>query len=196
MLPPGNVTSQNLIDGIYTADAHAIGAPDAIETVIVVQHATAFEVVGLAFDDVSQQLDTRPFILSIAQELDAEKAGLQTLLDHNGFPAEPVNTIAKIEHIQEKMADLVRDTPELVAQQPDGIGWTSPDTFVFSATLAKDGVTNSHHDIHFDSGIFASVVADVAAHAPEVGHDVVISHDATHTVAVHLNHLTAHDFIV
>jgi hypothetical protein len=152
ILSPGDVTSQSLIDGIYTADADAVGAADAIETVIVAEHATAFEVVGLAFNDVNQQLVTEPFILSIAQELGAEKAGLQTLLDYGAFPAKPVNnlindiskeqnalnftpqsvgyadpkTIAKIELIQQKMADLVHDTPALVAQQPDGIGWTSP----------------------------------------------------------------------
>jgi hypothetical protein len=35
-------------------------------------------------------------------------------------------TIGKIEQIQQKMADLVHSTPALVAQQLDGIGWTSP----------------------------------------------------------------------
>lgn len=139
-------------DGIYTAHAHALGATDATETFIVAEHATAFEVVGMAFIDVSQQLlPKEPFIVSIGQELIAEKAGLQTLLEYDAFPAKPLNElikdidkelmaidftpqtvgvafadskmIAKVEHIQDQMTSLVQGTPALVAQQPDGIGW-------------------------------------------------------------------------
>ena len=41
--------------------------------------------------------------------------------------------------------------------------------------------------------------ADVLAHATQVGHDVVITHDVNDTVTlvgVHLNQLTAHDFVI
>jgi hypothetical protein len=139
-------------DGIYSATAFAPDAPSAnqpADTFIVATHATAFEVVGMAFLDVSQQLVGEPFILSIDQELTAEKAGLQTLLKHDAFPAGPLHKliadigkeltaldftpqsvgyadpkiITKIERIQEKMARFVHDTPALVVQQPDGIGW-------------------------------------------------------------------------
>jgi hypothetical protein len=141
------------LDGIYSATASAPDAPSAAnqptETFIVATHATAFEVVGMAFLDVSQQLVNEPFILSIHQELTAEKAGLQTLLKHDAFPAKPLHEliadigkeltaldftpqsvgyadpkiITKIDHIQGQMASFVHNTPALVAQQPDGIGW-------------------------------------------------------------------------
>jgi hypothetical protein len=148
-----STSSSNLpLDGIYSATAYAPDAPAAnqpAETFIVANHATAFEVVGIAFIDVNQQLVDEPFILSIAQELTAEKAGLQTLLDHDAFPVKPLNelikdigkeqtaldftpqsvgyadpkVIAKIDNIQGAMSNLVHNTPALVAQQPDGIGW-------------------------------------------------------------------------
>jgi hypothetical protein len=136
-------------DGIYSATADAPSANQAADTFIVATHATAFEVVGMAFLDVSQQLVGEPFILSIDQELTAEKAGLQTLLKHDAFPAGPLHKLiadigkeltaldftpqsigyadpkisTKIERIQGQMASFVHDTPALVAQQPDGIGW-------------------------------------------------------------------------
>jgi hypothetical protein len=140
-------------DGVFTVTASLDGTSAfATETFIVAEHETAFEAVGLVFNDVNQQLVSEPFILSISQELVAEKAGLQTLLEYDNFPGKPVNkliddisreekalnftpqnvgyadphTIAIIEHIQQKMAALVHDTPALAALQPDGVGWTSP----------------------------------------------------------------------
>ena len=162
-LLPGDLLSQDLFDGIYSADANNRAAPDAIESVIVAQHETPFEVVGLAFNDVNSQLVAEPFFISIAQELQAEQAGLQILsndglapnklgklLDDVGQELKVLNftpqsvgyadpkTIAKIEQIQEKMADLVHSTPKLVAQLPDGIGWSSPAVAKTSNTTSAD----------------------------------------------------------
>ena len=84
-------------------------------------------------------------------------------------------------------------------------GGGGTDQFVFSdAIFGKDVVTDfkptgSNHDtLQFDHSAFANF-ADILAHATEVGKDVVISHDATDIVTlvgVHLNQLTAHDFLI
>ena len=79
------------------------------------------------------------------------------------------------------------------------------DKFVFSGTtFGKDIVTDfaakgANHDIvEFGHGAFANF-ADVLGHATEVGKDVVIAYDQDNTVTlvgVHLNQLTAQDFII
>jgi hypothetical protein len=162
---PGLATT--LPDGIYTATvfdaASQSSSNQPSQTVIVAQHATAFEVVGLAFNDINQQLGSEPFFLSIHQELAAEKAGLETLLNNDAFPGKPIDmllrdisleekvldftpqssgfvdqhTIDKLDQIQEKMAKTVQDSPQLLAQMPDNIGWTSP-VDPRNAVLASD----------------------------------------------------------
>ena len=70
--------------------------------------------------------------------------------------------------------------------------------------FGKDIVTDfaakgSNHDIvEFGHAAFANF-ADVLGHATEVGKDVVIAYDPNNTVTlvgVHLNQLTAQDFII
>lgn len=149
-------SATTLPDGIYTATAFDEASQNASnqpsETVIVAEHATPFEVIGEAFNDVTQQLTSEPFILSIHQELVAEEAGLQALLHYDriaapqidaliigveleqkflGFTAQSVgyagaNTIAEIQLVQGLMAEFVHHSPALLAQMPDNIGWTIP----------------------------------------------------------------------
>ena len=84
-------------------------------------------------------------------------------------------------------------------------GGGGTDTFVFSGrTFGKDVVTDfaakgANHDIvEFGHDAFANF-ADILGHATEVGKDVVIAYDHNNTVTlvgVHLNQLTAQDFII
>ena len=82
-------------------------------------------------------------------------------------------------------------------------GSLSSDTFVFSGSnFGNDVITDfraqgwSHDVIQFNKTAFSNF-ADVLAHAAQVGHDVVITHDATDTVTlknVTLSSLTQSDF--
>jgi hypothetical protein len=153
-MPAGLATT--LPDGIYSVTAFETASQSAsnqpTETVIVAEHATPFEVVGLAFNDVNQQLVSEPFVLSIHQELVAEQSGLENLQASGALPAKPIEkligdvvleqqllnftsqsagfadsrTIAMIDEVQEKMAHVVEKSPALLAQMPDHLGWTKP----------------------------------------------------------------------
>jgi hypothetical protein len=146
----------HLPDGIYSASAFA-PAPnssnDATETIIVAQNSSPFEVIGLAFDDISILLASRPTAFSIGQDLNAEQAGLATLLQYGSLSAKAdkgldallrddrmeqqiltssksdnlvPRDIAKLDNLQVKMAQIVHDSPELLALMPNNVGWTSP----------------------------------------------------------------------
>jgi hypothetical protein len=86
-------------DGVYDVGVSTPSASPTVkgtDTIIVANHATAFEVVGMAFLDVSQQLVDEPFVSSIGQELTAEKAGLQILLNpanRDAFPIGPLHEL-------------------------------------------------------------------------------------------------------
>jgi hypothetical protein len=142
----------NLPDGVYSANVSNFNRADYSpnETVILATQHTAFEVVGMAFLDVSTALTTTaPLKASVFADMTAEAAGLQTLLHYDALPAKPMNTlisevskelsildfspqiggnadrsvVARLDHEQRTMAAFVQHTPALVALMPDHVGW-------------------------------------------------------------------------
>ena len=79
-------------------------------------------------------------------------------------------------------------------------GGSGPDTFVFHAGFGHDVVTDfTHNDaVSFDHGLFGSF-NDVMAAAHRVGHDTVITVDASDTVTLENilpQQLHPHDFLL
>ena len=79
-------------------------------------------------------------------------------------------------------------------------GGSGPDTFVFHAGFGRDVVTDfAHNDaVSFDQGLFGSF-NDVMAAAHRVGHDTVITVDASGTVTLENilpQQLHSHDFML